>query len=118
MSVQATGSKGNHVTFLIELEDQRFFFRADDGQGEDDYLEAERAVMDLVRPRGVPVPVILTRIHPRPGIPFDTNCWNMSRASPSTNTTRKGRWKRKPWPARPGGTSPHFTKFRSTGLAF
>ncbi len=54
VAVKTNGSKGNHYTYLIEYEDRTVFFRADDGKVDDDYMDAEKAVVDLVLARGVP----------------------------------------------------------------
>jgi aminoglycoside phosphotransferase (APT) family kinase protein len=56
LDVQATGSQGNHYTYLIRYPEQTFFFRADDGQVDDDYMDAESAAITLVQQHQVPVP--------------------------------------------------------------
>ncbi len=58
--VKNNGGAGNHYTYIVTLEGgEKFFFRADDGKGNDDYMEAESAVMTAVREAGIPCP----RIH-------------------------------------------------------
>ncbi len=57
-SVEAAGGQGNHYTYLLHYPDRTLFFRSDDGVAEDDYMEAENAVMKLVRAHGVPVPEV------------------------------------------------------------
>lgn len=54
--VEPAGGQGNHYTYLLHYPDRTLFFRSDDGVAEDDYMEAENAVMKLVRKHGVPVP--------------------------------------------------------------
>lgn len=56
LDVIATGSAGNHYAYLIKLSDTTWFFRADDGKTDDDYMDAESAVMAAARDAGVPVP--------------------------------------------------------------
>ncbi len=58
VSVEAAGGQGNHYTYLLRYPDRTLFFRSDDGVAEDDYMEAENAVMKLVRAHGVPVPEV------------------------------------------------------------
>jgi fructosamine-3-kinase len=58
IDVSATGSQGNHYTYLIRYPDQTYFFRADDGQLDDDYMAAENAAMTLARQHGVSVPTV------------------------------------------------------------
>ena len=57
--VSSTGSQGNHYAYLLHLPDVTYFFRADDGKVDDDYMEAESVVMAMARTRGVPVPEIM-----------------------------------------------------------
>ena len=57
--VEATGSAGNHYAYLLHAGDETWFFRADDGRIDDDYMDAESAVMARVREAGVPVPEVM-----------------------------------------------------------
>lgn len=57
-SVKSNESRGNHYTYIITFNDRKIFFRADDGQMDDDYLDAENAVMNVVKQNGIPVPEI------------------------------------------------------------
>ena len=57
--VAATGSAGNHYAYLLHLPEATYFFRADDGKLDDDYMEAESVAMALARERGVPVPELV-----------------------------------------------------------
>ncbi|MFM1550018.1 MAG: phosphotransferase family protein [Lentisphaeria bacterium] len=57
--VEATGSAGNHYAYLLHVGDETWFFRADDGRIDDDYMDAESAVMARVREAGVPVPEVI-----------------------------------------------------------
>jgi len=59
LEVCATGSEGNHYAYLIRLPDVSYFFRADDGKLDDDYMEAESAAMALALVRGIPVPKVV-----------------------------------------------------------
>ena len=47
---------GNHIAFRVAHGGQKYFFRADDGEGDDDYMLAESALMRLAADNGVPVP--------------------------------------------------------------
>ena len=49
---------GNHTAFIVTHAGQKFFFRADDGAGDDDYMLAESALMRLAGEAGVPVPKV------------------------------------------------------------
>lgn len=57
--VTSTGSQGNHYAYLLHLPDVTYFFRADDGKLDDDYMDAESAAMAAARARGVPVPEVV-----------------------------------------------------------
>jgi aminoglycoside phosphotransferase (APT) family kinase protein len=50
---------GNHLAFTVCHADQEYFFRADDGGGDDDYMLAESALMGLAADAGVPVPRVV-----------------------------------------------------------
>jgi aminoglycoside phosphotransferase (APT) family kinase protein len=57
VEIENNGSGGNHYTYLVTLPDgKRYFLRADDGKGADDYMEAESAIMNEVRAAGIPCP--------------------------------------------------------------
>lgn len=56
--VASTGSSGNHYAYHIIYPDRTIFFRSDDGKIDDDYMDAEKAAMDLARKHGVPVPKV------------------------------------------------------------
>ena len=49
---------GNHFAFLVTHGGQKYFFRADDGEGDDDYMLAESTLMQLAAESGVPVPKV------------------------------------------------------------
>ena len=49
---------GNHTAFIVTHQDKKYFFRADDGTGDDDYMLAESALMRLAAGGGVPVPQV------------------------------------------------------------
>ncbi len=49
---------GNHLAFIVTLGQDRYFFRADDGGGEDAYLLAESRLMQLAGAAGVPTPEV------------------------------------------------------------
>jgi aminoglycoside phosphotransferase (APT) family kinase protein len=56
-SIKPLDVDGNHFAFIIEDENgHAYFFRADDGGTDDDYLIAETAFIDLAAQHGVPVP--------------------------------------------------------------
>ena len=59
LQVRATGSEGNHYAYLLRLPDVSYFFRADDGKLDDDYMEAESAAMALALAQGIPVPEVI-----------------------------------------------------------
>ncbi len=50
---------GNHLAFTVRYGEQHYFFRADDGLADDDYMLAESALMRLASEAGVPVPNVL-----------------------------------------------------------
>jgi aminoglycoside phosphotransferase (APT) family kinase protein len=56
--IAPAGADGNHYGYVVEYPDARYFFRADDGLTEDDYMIVESAVMRIVAERGVPVPKV------------------------------------------------------------
>jgi len=56
--IKSTGSSGNHYAYHIIYPDRTIFFRSDDGKIDDDYMDAEKAAMDLARKNGVPVPKV------------------------------------------------------------
>ena len=56
--VATSGSEGNHYGYIVDYPERRYFFRADDGRTEDDYMLAESAVMSLTASSGVPVPEV------------------------------------------------------------
>jgi aminoglycoside phosphotransferase (APT) family kinase protein len=56
LAVESTGSAGNHYAYRVRYPDRSYFFRADDGRMEDDYMVAEGLAMELARGEGVPVP--------------------------------------------------------------
>ncbi len=58
LSVTSANGEGNHYTYILKTDGQAFFFRADDGKTDDDYMEAEGAAMSLVRRCGVCVPEV------------------------------------------------------------
>ncbi len=58
LTVTACNGAGNHYTYIIKNNDGEFFFRADGGKLDDDYMDAEGAAMELVRKRGVKVPEV------------------------------------------------------------
>ncbi len=58
-AVEPVRADGNHLGFTVTHGGQRYFFRADDGSGDDDYLLAESRLMALAAEHGVPVP----RVH-------------------------------------------------------
>lgn len=58
VKVENNGSKGNHYTYIITFSNKKIFFRADDGQTDDDYLDAENAVMNIANVYDVPVPEV------------------------------------------------------------
>ena len=51
VAVRAAKGEGNHYAYLIETEERTVFFRADDGKLDDDYMDAECAVMKAVGAR-------------------------------------------------------------------
>ena len=53
VEIRNNGSKGNHYTYIITFSNKKVFFRADDGQTDDDYLDAENAVMNIANTYGV-----------------------------------------------------------------
>jgi len=58
LSVVSANGEGNHYAYILKTNGSQYFFRADDGKTDDDYMEAEGAVMSLVRQHGVRVPQI------------------------------------------------------------
>ncbi len=57
-SIEPLRADGNHIAYIVSLGGTQFFFRADDGEGEDEYLLAESRVMQLATEAGVPVPEV------------------------------------------------------------
>ncbi len=57
-SVEPLRADGNHIAFVVTLGQKRYFFRADDGSGDDDYLLAESRLMRLAAAAGVPTPEV------------------------------------------------------------
>lgn len=55
-SLRELRAAGNHLTYEISDSGKTWLLRADDGIGDDDYLFAESAVMNLLNERGMPVP--------------------------------------------------------------
>lgn len=47
---------GNHFAYRFRHDDRSYFLRTDNGPGEDDYMLAESAVLELLSSRGLPVP--------------------------------------------------------------
>lgn len=56
--ITPAGSDGNHFAYIVDSGKKSFFFRADDGMLDDDYMLAESAVMKIVSKAGIPVPEI------------------------------------------------------------
>lgn len=61
---------GNHAAFVVRHGGRDYFFRADDGSSDDDYMLAESAVMRLADSAGVPVPRVLHTDVSRSHSPF------------------------------------------------
>lgn len=55
-AVEPVRADGNHYAFIITCSDGQYFFRADDGLGDDDYMLAESRIMVMAAERGVPAP--------------------------------------------------------------
>lgn len=61
---------GNHIAFTFTRSGRKYFFRADDGAGDDDYMLAESALMRLAAQGGVPVPEVFHTDVSRSASPF------------------------------------------------
>ena len=57
-AVRPAGCDGNHFAYLVDYPGYRYFFRADDGACDDDYMLAESRLMQLVSTAGLPVPAV------------------------------------------------------------
>lgn len=64
------GGQGNHVTFVVQVGDQEYFVRLEDGPEGDDYLAIESLVMASVRDAGVPTPRVHASDASRSWFPF------------------------------------------------
>ncbi len=58
-AIRDTGSAGNHYAYILEHGGKSYFFRADDGILQDDYMLAEVAAMQAAARQGIPVPDVL-----------------------------------------------------------
>lgn len=55
-AVKPVGCDGNHFAYVVDYPGKKYFFRADDGSGGDDYMLAESRLMQLALAAGLPVP--------------------------------------------------------------
>lgn len=58
VTLRATASQGNHLTWSAEVAGTPMFIRVENGPEKDDHLAVESAVMEKVRATGVPVPQV------------------------------------------------------------
>jgi len=56
--ITPSGNDGNHFAYIVDSGKESFFFRADDGMLDDEYMLAESAVMEIVSKAGIPVPKV------------------------------------------------------------
>ncbi len=55
-SVKAAGCDGNHFAYIVSRPEGKYFFRADSGSSQDEYMLAEAVFMKLTADAGLPVP--------------------------------------------------------------
>src|SRR5690554_2276214 len=55
-SFRSAGGQGNHLTFLVEHQEQTYFLRLEDGPEKDVYMAVEAHILNQVRAAGVPTP--------------------------------------------------------------
>jgi aminoglycoside phosphotransferase (APT) family kinase protein len=70
LEVAPLRADGNHIAFIVTHGERRYFFRADDGTGDDDYMLAESRLMQLAAGQGVPVPEVYHTDVSRSRCPF------------------------------------------------
>lgn len=68
--VASSGSAGNHYGYIVTYPNRDYFFRADDGLIDDDYMLVESEVMKLVAEHGIPVPKVFHTDVSRRKVPF------------------------------------------------
>lgn len=69
-SVSPLRADGNHVAFIVTHGERSYFFRSDDGTGDDDYMLAESRLMQMVAAHGIPVPEVYHTDVTRSRCPF------------------------------------------------
>ena len=70
LSLEPTGSQGNHLTWLLKTEARNFFIRVEDGPDRDDYIEVESRVLQEVRFLGIRAPQVYIVDATRTEVPF------------------------------------------------
>lgn len=82
---------GNHFAFIIEdVEGNKYFFRADDGTTDDDYLIAETAFITLAAKHGVPVPRVFYTDVTKAYCPFRFQIMEYFKDLPLSELHRRG----------------------------
>lgn len=81
--------QGNHITFVADYQDTRYFIRIENGPEGDDYMVVSSTIMERVRSLNVPCPIVYLTDASRKEVPFaiqvieyirqkDLNQWSQS----------------------------------------
>lgn len=62
--------QGNHMTYLVDYKDTKYFLRLENGQENDNYMEVEATVLNRVGSVGVPTPRVYAVDVSRTKVPF------------------------------------------------
>ncbi len=70
LELRPSGSQGNHLTWIVEIDGTPGFLRVENGPEGDDYLEMESAILGEVAAGGISVPRVLGCDASRSRVPF------------------------------------------------
>lgn len=70
LELRPSPSQGNHLTWIVEMDDNAGFLRVENGPERDPHLEMESAILGEVAGQGVPVPRVLGCDATRTQVPF------------------------------------------------
>jgi fructosamine-3-kinase len=88
LTLRATASQGNHLTWVADVDGLTMFVRVENGPEKDDHLALESALLDAVRATGVKTPLVHGCDATRTQVPFAWQALELI-ASPDLNHWQK-----------------------------
>lgn len=85
LSLNPTGSQGNHITYVAKIGDLTGFVRIEDGPEHGDYLELETRIITQLHKLGIPTPEVYTVDATRSRVPF---AWQVLQYVPDPDLKR------------------------------